>query len=456
MMKSKFLTSSQSDALTFIAPFALTASFLALLLSSCAEQRGSTSLANAEPAAAPMVQPSSTAKVEPTAAKDEDSATPNFSLIGFATVPGHGTNGTTGGGDAAPTTVKSLQEFQSAVERLDIKDKKQRDNSPRVVLVAADIDLGPLANEKPGNQIKSVGKVRVYSNTTIYAMGEGKTIRHGVLDLKGAHNVIIRNLKFRDLWEEDPTGKYDSLGWDYIRITNSGQTLSHHIWVDHCDFGKVYDGMLDIVHGSDLVTVSWCRFAGDEHGPQKKAMLIGHSSSDSAAATDRGRLNVTLHHNSFQNIQDRAPRARFGNIHFFNNLVDGAENATMSVTGAVTLVENCVYRDTRKATSFSHDKDAVSKGRGGTISIVNSRNEQPRPAKSSDDADKKFEIENNFKSNVERDKLQFNAAADFEWKNRGTLPYSYKPDPVDQVPALVTKYAGTGKVPDAALGKTKS
>ena len=120
---------------------------------------------------------------------------------------GHGMNGTTGGGDAAATTVKTLQEFQSAVERLDIKDKKLRDNSPRVVLVAADIDLGELANEKPGTQIKSVGKVRVYSNTTIYSTGEGATIRWGVLDVKGAQNVIIRNLRFRDLWE-DPTGTY--------------------------------------------------------------------------------------------------------------------------------------------------------------------------------------------------------------------------------------------------------
>jgi pectate lyase len=298
--------------------------------------------------------------------------------------------------------------------------------------------------------------VRVRSNTTIYSVGEGRTIRRGVINVNGAGNVIIRNLKFRDLWEEDPTGSYDSLGWDYIRITNSGQTKSHHVWIDHCDFGKVYDGMVDITHGSDLVTVSWCRFAGDEHGPQKKAMLIGHSSSDSAAAVDRGRLNVTLHHNWFQNIGDRAPRTRFGNIHLFNDFVDGAENATMSVTGAVTLIENCVYRDTRIATSFSHDKDSVSKGRGGTISIVNSRNEQPRSAKSSDDMDKKFEIENNFKSNVPREKLQFNAPADFEWKDRGMLPYSYKPDAVDQVPALVSKYSGTGKVPDSELGKTRS
>jgi pectate lyase len=376
-------------------------------------------------------------------------ATPDFALMGFASVPGYGVQTTTGGGEAAPTMVRTAKEFQAVVERLDIRNKDLRDNTPRVVLVEGDIDLGELANEKAGAQIKLVGTVQVRSNTTIYATGEGATLRHGILDVKGAHNVIIRNLCFRDLWEEDPSGNYDSLGWDYVRITNSGQTKSHHVWIDRCDFGKVYDGQLDITHGSDLVTVSWCHFAGDERGAQKKVSLIGHSSSANAAATDKGRLNVTFHHNWFENLDDRTPRARFGNIHFFNNFVDGAENATMSVTGAVTLVEKSVYRDTRVATSFSHDKDSVSKDRGGTICIVDSRNEAPRPAKSSDDSvdkDKQFEIEHNFQSSVSRENLHFNASLGFEWHNLNSLPYSYRVDSVEQVPALVTKYAGMGKL----------
>ena len=385
---------------------------------------------------------------------DSDEA-PDFRLMGFATVHGYGMEGTTGGGEIQPTVVRTAQDFRTAVERLDIADKKLRDKSPRVVLVAADIDLGELANEKPGAELRSVGKVRVPSHTTIYSTGEGKTIRRGGLDVHGASNVILRNLKFRDLWEVDPTDKYDSLGWDYVRITNSGKITSHHVWIDHCDFGKVYDGAVDITHGSDLVTVSWCRFAGDERGPQKKCMLIGHSSSSAAAATDRGRLNVTLHHNWFENIGDRTPRARFGNIHALNNFVDGAENATMSVAGAVTLVDHCFYRDSRIATSFSHDKDAVSKGLGGTICIIDSRNRDPRPAKSSDNPDKQFEIDNNFKSSVNPGDLRFNSPAGFAWDDVTKLPYVYRADPVDQVPALVSRYAGVGKLPESALTKTK-
>jgi pectate lyase len=60
-----------------------------------------------------------------------------------------------------------------------------------------------------------------------------------------------------------------------------------------------HDGLLDTTNASDLVTVSWNRFVNHD-----KLMLIG--SSDTAAA-DRNKLRVTLHHNLFANIGQRAP-----------------------------------------------------------------------------------------------------------------------------------------------------
>ena len=142
---------------------------------------------------------------------------PSFSLEGFATVKAYWLNTTTGGGNAPVTVVKTPQEFLAAAERSDIADKKSRNNTPRIIRIANDLDLGVLANERGGTDLKSVGIVHVRSHTTIFAAGTGATIRHGTIEMHGAANVIIRNLKFRDLWEYDPSGKYDRFGWDFSR-----------------------------------------------------------------------------------------------------------------------------------------------------------------------------------------------------------------------------------------------
>jgi pectate lyase len=386
-------------------------------------------------------------------------ADPPTGPIGFASISAYGLDHLTGGEGGTVVEVRTAREFQAACERADIKKKQDQHHAPRVIKLLVDIDLGELANEVPGDVLKSVGKVEVRSNTTIISPGPGAVIRHGVLDVHGASNVIIRNLKFRDLWEHDPTGKYDRLGWDYVRITSSGKEMSHHVWVDHCDFGKCYDGQLDITHGSDLVTVSWCHFSGDERGPQKKSMLIGHSSSANAVALDKGRLNVTLHHNWWENIEDRAPRIRTGNVHAFNNLISGAENATISVTGAVTLVENSIYLDTRIATSFSHAADSVAKGRGGSLCVIGSLNELPRKIEPSADAGSEgesadsgkkedpqaFERAHNFQSSVERKDLLFNPPSGWSWDDRHQLPYGYEMDSTEKLAEKIKLHAGAGK-----------
>src|SRR6185369_6261300 len=124
-------------------------------------------------------------------------------------------------------------------------------------------------------------------------------------------------------------------GWDYIGLEGG----SHHIWVDHCDFEQVYDGMVDVTHGSDYVTVSWNVFR-----LQKKCSLVGHSDSASAQAEDTGHLNVTFHHNYYVDVDERMPRMRFGNAHVFNlyceNLVG---NGIQSTANAATLVENVYF-----------------------------------------------------------------------------------------------------------------
>ncbi|WP_432118867.1 pectate lyase family protein [Streptomyces sp. bgisy032] len=175
-------------------------------------------------------------------------------------------------------------------------------------------------------------KAAVPANTTIVGVGRDAGIRGGSLQIKGVDNVIVRNLTVEapiDCFPQwDPTDDNGTGAWnsEYDGVVVYGST---HVWIDHNTltdgrypdsalptyFGKVYqqhDGLLDVVRGADYVTVSWNSFKDHD-----KTMLIGNS--DSAAADDAGKLKVTLHHNRFEGIVERAPRVRFGQVDSYNN-----------------------------------------------------------------------------------------------------------------------------------------
>ncbi|MFF5368829.1 polysaccharide lyase family 1 protein [Streptomyces sp. NPDC013187] len=173
----------------------------------------------------------------------------------------------------------------------------------------------------------------VGSNTTLVGLGDSAVLKGASLQVKNADNVIVRNLDLRDAYDCFPVWQPNTGGlgdWKtaYDNIWLTGAT---HVWVDHVTlsdkghpdakepthFARNYlrhDGLLDITGGSDLVTVSWSRFAGHD-----KAMLIGNSDT---ATGDRGKLRVTLHHNAFDSVVQRAPRVRFGQVHVYNNRYD--------------------------------------------------------------------------------------------------------------------------------------
>ncbi|MEU1914151.1 pectate lyase family protein [Streptomyces massasporeus] len=173
----------------------------------------------------------------------------------------------------------------------------------------------------------------VGSNTTLVGLGDSAVLKGVSLQIKDADNVIVRNLDLRDAYDCFPVWQPNTGGlgdWKtaYDNIWLTGAT---HVWVDHVTlsdkghpdakepthFARNYlrhDGLLDITNGSDLVTVSWSRFAGHD-----KAMLIGNGDT---ATGDRGKLRVTLHHNAFESVVQRAPRVRFGQVHVYNNRYD--------------------------------------------------------------------------------------------------------------------------------------
>jgi pectate lyase len=193
--------------------------------------------------------------------------------IGWAVVDDMGVASTTGGGDGSVVVARTADELADHAGR----------EEPLTILIE-----GALTGS---------GKLRVASNKTLLGVGASASITGVELSLNDVSNVIIRNLTM--------TGARDA-------IALRG---SHHVWVDHCDLSACDDGLLDITHRSDYVTVSWTRFS-DHH----KTMLINSGTSQ---PEDAGTLNTTIHHCWFDGSNTRNPRVGYGQVHIFNSLYNG-------------------------------------------------------------------------------------------------------------------------------------
>jgi pectate lyase len=234
--------------------------------------------------------------------------------IGWASVDGSTVGGTGG-------RVVRVGDEATLVEQL-------KGNQPATIIIT-----GPIA---------LTAKVRIGSNKTILGDDDKAVLTGFGLHLSKVSNVIIRNLAIHDSAD------------DAINIEGK----SHHIWVDHCDLSSCHDGLLDIKHGSDLVTVSWCRFH-DHH----KTCLLGHSDKASALAEDKGKLRVTYHHNFFDGSQTRHPRVRVAEtVHIFNNYYRGNEYGAASTDDAGLLVEGNYFENV-KAPTYTKYGDSKEPGR---------------------------------------------------------------------------------------------
>lgn len=177
--------------------------------------------------------------------------------------------------------------------------------------------------------------VKVPSRTTLIGVGVDAAIVNGGLVLDRVDDVIIRNIHFSDAYDYFPAwdpkdnanGEWNS---EYDNLSLRGAT---HVWVDHCTFDdgarpdqaepvllgrqmQRHDGLLDISHQSNWVTVSWNHFRDHD-----KTTLVGGSD---AHVQDVGTLKVSLHHNWYQRTKERTPRVRYGDVHVYNNLFEGS------------------------------------------------------------------------------------------------------------------------------------
>jgi len=170
-------------------------------------------------------------------------------------------------------------------------------------------------------------KIRVLDDTTIDGRGANITIR-GYGLRANARNVIVHNLKFTDIVDKQ----------DAIDINHS----SLRVWIDHVTFtGWGGDEQLAVWAGNpdkpgpSEITVSWCRFTGNN-----RSLLIGADIGNFAGRD----ISVTMHNNYFDGIEQRAPRLRYARVHSFNNYFrHWGGYASASSQDAKFLSENNVY-----------------------------------------------------------------------------------------------------------------
>lgn len=300
-----------------------------------------------------------------------------YNLTGFATLG----SGTTGGGEL-PETDPAYRKCATPLEFVTaIRDSNKTANAVKVIEITADLDLGwneidAATKALASNPIKSHALPKLHptliasgvsvidivakSGLTIFS-AHGATIRHATFNIKDTSDIIIRNLKFDEMWEWDEAtkGDYDSNDWDFLVLGNGGAVSN--VWIDHCTFTKAYDGIADMKKGTRNVTLSWCRYVGDDgathpdsHVRRQIAALEanrsshafydflrtngfsqediiqiiqghdkGHLMGATSKAPENSVLSATFHHQWFQNVWDRCvPRLRGGQVHNYNILVD--------------------------------------------------------------------------------------------------------------------------------------
>lgn len=242
--------------------------------------------------------------------------TPDFSLIGFATL-----NGGTSGGEGGPQVyVSTGAELQTEINK----------GGPRIIYVN-----GIITPENSGG--KYVIEIKNVSRISILGVGTQGELNGVGLKISNANNIIIRNLKIHNV--KDPN--IATQGPDCITISGPAK----NIWIDHCEFYNqfqgvdkdYYDGLLDINGDVSYVTVSWCYF----HDSWKTS-LIGSSDTDNYNRT------ITFHHNWFRNCNSRLPSYRFGEGHIFNNYYqDIPGSAINSRMGAKLRIEHNYFENVR-------------------------------------------------------------------------------------------------------------
>lgn len=174
----------------------------------------------------------------------------------------------------------------------------------------------------------------VPSNTTIVGMGGDAKLIDGYFSINASKNIIIRNLELEA--PLDLTADWNGKEWN-ARYKAISVVTGKQLWIDHntlsdgshFDSAEIvtingvtsrvqrHDGLLDMEDSTDFVTISYNVFKNHD-----KTNMVG-GSGDQNGAKERAFNRLTFSNNVWTNTTQRAPRARFGRIHLYNNYYQG-------------------------------------------------------------------------------------------------------------------------------------
>lgn len=303
---------------------------------------------------------------------------------------GSATNNTrvsvTGGRNAAANRIYTVFNGQQLVNAIN-----EAGLEPKIIRVVGHIDLRYSNNNTVFKEYTSYsdqkygGSINIPSNTTLVGINgaDGKPARmtgtsiliggelgtdtlaaeegfkawiaagkDGDLYPTWTRNVIIRNLSIDTPWDVNPEDSANAYadGMTLSRAQNiaiENITMSDGDTPDSLASDTRHDGALDVVRGSDYVTIANSRFT-----KHHKTTLVGNGDSGRAWSDD-GRLHVTFANNWWDSVGARLPLNRFGQVHMYNNLISGAtegasadlkfESGTDARYQSNMLVENMAF-----------------------------------------------------------------------------------------------------------------
>lgn len=378
-------------------------------------------------------------------------ATPNFDMIGYATL-GSGTTGGEGGETVYPTTFAELKQYA------------EDPTTPYVIVIDREINTGITAYvDTTSGHLSSQGADNAIATTygEILSLGSNKTLigvddkaflnRIGI-NIQCKRNIIIRNIRIslQDV-PVDKSGENKIVAFrngaevlvgdpDCISMQaddedlSESQRVTENIWIDHCElynFPKStehkdrYDGLIDAKNNTRYVTISWCYF--HDHS---KACLSGKGSSDEYDRT------CTWHHNYFENIKgSRLPLLRFGHHHYFNNYMYGCEDGLQVRIESNAYVENCYFEDTKRPVFGKSSENGRATLTGN---IFKGCSKLPPECTNIDGA----------KQETLKDSEQFEPT---DFVPGDVYEYTAYLDAAEDIPNIVPLYAGVGKLGSSSM-----